>query len=161
AWCTSSCVWRASVIHQVSWLSTRIWEDYAFDVDVALKNNNVIGTKEKYVYYDASGDDKLSGVVDDATILEKSKSLQYVSKLLQKNFSKRDKKISGAIRKHLLNQLIQLLGMKNKAPLVIKENEAALRYWGGPLIGGYIQFTSLLNLKLRVALLRKIRRKLF
>ncbi len=59
-WATSACLWRADIVKSIKWIDRRNWEDYVFDVSVALINNKVSGINEFLVFYDAEGDDKLS-----------------------------------------------------------------------------------------------------
>ena len=86
-WCTSACLWNASIAKNSGmWINSRNWEDYVFDVSIAFKNNNVKTLHETLVYYDASGDDKLSYINIKQTLPEKYKSLRaIISKVVQLN----------------------------------------------------------------------------
>ena len=82
-WNSSSCLFNAQVIKNIRFINTRNWEDYAFDVEVGLKNNN-IGFIDKYlVYCDLEGDDKLSKSEFLYRSLEKCLSLLHIYSLLK------------------------------------------------------------------------------
>ena len=81
-WCTSSCLWDASHAKKNGlWIDSRNWEDYVFDVSIAVVNNEIKTLEDTLVYYDASGDDKLSNSKKQNSLLEKYKSLKAIINL--------------------------------------------------------------------------------
>ena len=81
-WCTSSCLWDASHAKKNGlWIDSRNWEDYVFDVSIAVANNKIKTLKDTLVYYDASGDYKLSNSKKQNSLLEKYKSLKAIINL--------------------------------------------------------------------------------
>lgn len=81
-WGTSGCLWRNKDIQNIRWIASRTWEDYAFDIDVAIGNNTIIGLEEQLVYYDISGMDKLSKKSAEDLLEQKILSIQHISDAL-------------------------------------------------------------------------------
>lgn len=81
-WGTGGCLWRKKDIQNIQWMGFRTWEDYAFDIDAAIRNNSIIGLKETLVYYDSSGKDKLSESTSDDLLTQKLLALQHISESL-------------------------------------------------------------------------------
>lgn len=104
-WGTSGCLWRKSAIEDVRWIDTKTWEDYAFDIDVAVKNNAVVSLPGTLVYYDISGNDKLSD--KPGLKQEKIRALTHIIKTLSDSEQQKDKTL-----KKSLNYLLYLHGYK-------------------------------------------------
>lgn len=104
-WATSSCLWRADIIKNTKWINTRSWEDYVFDVCVALKCNNVSQIDEFLVFYDVEGNDKLSKSNYFNRSIEKTYSLLKIHMLLKNT---RYIKI-GELRVEIVKELITSL----------------------------------------------------
>lgn len=81
-WGTSGCLWRKKDIQNIRWIASRTWEDYAFDIEVAIGNNTIIGLEEQLVYYDISGMDKLSKKSAEDLLEQKILSIQHISDAL-------------------------------------------------------------------------------
>ncbi len=80
SWSTSSCLWNFNLIKNVRWEEFYSWEDYIFDIKVAIKHNEIIPVALDLVYYDLQGIDKLSKQVNSFIIIEKSKALNCIVK---------------------------------------------------------------------------------
>lgn len=81
-WCTSACLWKRILLRETPWIEARTWEDYAFDVEAALKCNQVAVIKKPLVFYEVGGNDKLSDQAKDKTEKEKTKALIHIAKKL-------------------------------------------------------------------------------
>lgn len=82
-WCTSACLWNRKLLGDQQWLSTRNWEDYAFDTEAAVKSNQIGFVSEPLVYYEEGGSDKLSVQMSSKTEQEKAASVLHISKNLR------------------------------------------------------------------------------
>jgi glycosyltransferase involved in cell wall biosynthesis len=78
SWSTSSCLWNFNLIKNVRWDELYNWEDYVFDIKVALKHNEIIPVDLDLVFYDLQGNDKLSKQINSFIIIEKSKALYFI-----------------------------------------------------------------------------------
>ncbi|QAA81370.1 glycosyltransferase [Aequorivita sp. H23M31] len=97
-WGTGGCLWRKIDIQNIQWITSRTWEDYAFDIDVAIHNNSIIGLQETLVYYDISGKDKLSERISDDLMAQKISALQHISDALCSSKWRNDGRIKKAFR---------------------------------------------------------------
>ena len=111
-WGTGGCLWKYNKIKGLQWLNTRSWEDYAFDITVAIQHNTILGLEEALVYYDSSGADKLSGQDGDKMIGEKLKSFAAISEALHNSHFKTDERINRGITSHIISNLISVMGGK-------------------------------------------------
>lgn len=161
AWGTGGCVWRLAVIKEVSWLSTRVWEDYAFDISVALLNNKVIGTTEKLVYYDASGEDKISNQKTPNALSEKATSLVHVSKLLRESAYAKNRTISKMVSLHLVNSILALWNGGGAGKPILKQLRKELHQWNYRYVSFVVRPVFMMRPGLGVPLLRKIRKVIF
>jgi len=136
---------------------TRNWEDYAFDVAVAVKFNNIVPINENLVYYDECGDDKLS-FQDEAKIsIEKSKSINYISETLITSKHYKNKIIKKKIVLLLLNNIIALIHTGKQKKEYINENIKNLKTWESVYFVTLIKITTFVNVKIGLPLLRRIR----
>ena len=97
-WGTGGCLWRKKDIENIRWIASRTWEDYAFDIDVAIHNNSIIGLKETLVYYDSSGKDKLSESNSDDFMSQKIMAFQHISDSLYASSWRNDAITKKAVR---------------------------------------------------------------
>ncbi|MCK0125020.1 glycosyltransferase family 2 protein [Gelidibacter sp. F2691] len=108
-WGTGGCLWKMDWLKNVKWQSSIPWEDYAFDIDVAINCNKISGIKECLVYYDITGTDKISRQNRELAIIGKNKSLIYISSSLLKSKYSKDLIIKNAITNQLINNIILLI----------------------------------------------------
>ena len=158
-WATSSCLWNAEVIKNCNWLPTRCWEDYAFDASVALVSNKIAHVNENLVYYDSTGDDKLSKQAGDQSVLEKSKSVLAISKTLQ-DAGFIDEQTLNGLAKQVLNSLILQQKYDITSPELRLNNLEALGILKGTRLVGFVKRVLKLPKKISLYLLRKLRRQL-
>ena len=156
-WETSACMWDFKKIKYFLWIEARNWEDYAFDVAVAVKFNNIVPINENLVYYDECGDDKLS-FQDEAKIsIEKSKSINYISETLITSKHYKNKIIKKKIVLLLLNNIIALIHTGKQKKEYINENIKNLKTWESVYFVTLIKITTFVNVKIGLPLLRRIR----
>jgi glycosyltransferase involved in cell wall biosynthesis len=79
-WSSSSCLWSRKFIGESRFIASRNWEDYVFDVEVALKNNKIVKLPKNLSFIDGSGLDKVS--IEKFRFQEKAFSILSVFKLL-------------------------------------------------------------------------------
>ena len=72
---TSACLWSKSAIGNIRYIDARNWEDYVFDTQVSITNNNIMFIPEVLCYYDQDGEDKLSNSRFYFRLQEKSYSI--------------------------------------------------------------------------------------
>lgn len=96
-WGTGGCLWRKNDIQDIRWIAARTWEDYAFDIDVALRNNVIISVDENLVHYDVSGKDKLSKSTSADLMTQKIISIQHISDALHASKWRRNSKTKKAM----------------------------------------------------------------
>ncbi len=113
-WGTGGCLWKSEAIQNVHWLSTRTWEDYAFDVSAALHCNTIVGTIKKRIFYDVAGSDQLSKGNAEKAFTQKVASLQVMSKDLMKAGKKTHPEIHYFFWMILCNTLTN--GLQKKHP---------------------------------------------
>ena len=107
-WATSSCFWNAEVVKQISWSEHRCWEDYLFDINASVVNNKIYCIDEILVFYDSTGDDKLSFVVDGSQLVEKSKSISSILEVVFKNNLLNDKKDKFLVEQLFVKNIYEL-----------------------------------------------------
>lgn len=104
-WATSSCLWRADLIKDIKWGTNRNWEDYVFDVRVAMVNNHVAHIDEFLVYYDLEGNQKLSQTDFFQRSMEKAKSVIEIHQVLKGTDYIKDVEIKKVINEFLITTL--------------------------------------------------------
>lgn len=83
-WSTSSCLWRKSTIDESgAFLNTRCWEDYDFDVRVAIIHNKIYCIPEPLTNYEIYGIENLSSQPKVTALTEKSKSMLSISQAIR------------------------------------------------------------------------------
>ena len=83
SWATSACLWSKEAIGSVRYIDARNWEDYVFDTEVSLKNNQIKFIPKYLCYYDKDGNDKLSNTDFYLRLKEKSYSIIKLFDLLK------------------------------------------------------------------------------
>lgn len=108
-WGTGACVWRHELIANIQWIETRNWEDYIFDISAATINNKVLFIHEKLVYYDYSGEDRLSNIDLHQNSIERFQFLVTISEIIESSQFFGDQTIRNQMSRLLLNNVIMLL----------------------------------------------------
>ncbi len=142
-WGTAACIWNAKKIKGIKWLETRSWEDYAFDVHAAIICNEVLVIKEHLVFYDNSGNDKLSNQNVIQALKYKNESLQDISKQIQKSIFFDYPEIKKCITKLVINNTIALLNNRLKDNSYYMKNIKVLKNYQDD----FSAFTVLLSTK--------------
>lgn len=156
-WATSSCLWKANIIKDVKWISSRNWEDYAFDVSVALNCNQVSQIDEFLVFYDAEGVDKLSNQKDEEIRVSKSTSILQISKTLIHSDFSADLQVKAAITRQLINNIIAILETKSKDHTLIWPLINELEKWNGFKMGLYIRVIIYFPINIQLRFLRRLK----
>lgn len=108
-WCTSACLWRKKSIDRMGpWLPTFCWEDYHFDIQAAIINNEVACLPEVLCHYDMSGEGRLSSKTVGQKILDKQLALREIAHLLGKSGYKEDEEVRHALNEQLLATIATL-----------------------------------------------------
>lgn len=159
-WGTGGCLWEYKYLKNVRWQATSSWEDYAFDIDVALNNNRISGIKDCLIYYDATGSDKLSQQNQNQAVLGKNQSLLHISKSLWNSDFRYDKEVKNSISIHLINNLISIKEYRFNNNNSIFPMILELKKWNGYIIGKYLYCLHYLPAKLQLKALRHLKGKL-
>lgn len=96
-WGTGACIWRAKIVRNIRWPETRGWEDYVFDVRAAILNNTIEAVETNLVFYDQSGDDRLSATNPKNSTLLRNKALEQISNNIKASHFFKNKKIRKSI----------------------------------------------------------------
>ena len=151
------CLWKSEYLKNVTWQPITPWEDYAFDIDVAIQCNKISGLKDCLVYYDITGKDKLSRQNREQAVLGKNKSLIYISKALRNSEFRDNIEIKEAVTIQLINNMISMIGFEinNKSLMEPIINE--LKSWNGFVLGFYLKITSFFSKNTQLRLLRRLK----
>lgn len=114
AWATSSCFWNKNVISDIEWADYRCWEDYLFDVQASFVNNKIGFINEILVYYDASGEDKLSNLDKTKQVIEKSKSVNAIFEKMHNSRFIRDRNVKNTIERLFVKSIYELLSYSHQ-----------------------------------------------
>jgi len=158
-WATSSCLWNSEIIKNSIWLNTRCWEDYAFDTSVALVSNKIAHVNENLVYYDVSGDDKLSKQVGDGSVLEKTKSVLAIARSITDSKMISSESVNG-LTKHVLNSLILQKKYRIANNEIRSNSLESIKILKGNTMLCYLSLVLKLSERISLYLLRKFRRQL-
>jgi glycosyltransferase involved in cell wall biosynthesis len=104
-WATPSCLWDRNKIGNTRYINSRNWEDYVFDSEVALKNNNIQHIPKKLCFCDTVGLDKLSKAKYYYRLQEKSYSIIELYGLLKNTKYFDDVRIRNFFRHEFLTAL--------------------------------------------------------
>ena len=149
-WGTGGCLWDYHKIKGIQWLNNRSWEDYAFDITVAIHHNKIVGLEDALAYYDISGADKLSGQNESVMLGEKLKSFKVVSNALNKSHFRTDERVSRGVTSHIISNMISVLSCKKIDKKQVKLLFSELQKWKGKRFYTYVFF--LIKLPLSSAL---------
>lgn len=157
-WETPACMWDLKKIKNIEWINARNWEDYAFEVAVAVKYNNIVPINKNLVYCDEFGADKLSLKDNKTSTVEKSKAISYISDILKNSIYYKEALIKNRVALLIINNIIALLGLdgSNKRES-IKRNIKNLKDWKNFFFVILIKALTKVPIKMGLPLLRRIR----
>lgn len=156
-WGTGGCLWNSKFLENVQWQATIPWEDYAFDIDVAINCNKIIGIKDCLVYYDTTGKDKISRKDWRQVVSGKNKSVLHISKSLRASHFKLEPNVKQAMTKELINNLITIIGAKSEDKSFIKPIILEIVNWNGFFTGLYLKLILFLPSNTHLRLLRRLK----
>lgn len=157
-WGTGGCLWRSEYLKNIEWLSTSPWEDYAFDVGVAINCNKISGIKDCLVYYDLTGKDKISRQYWETAVSGKNKSLLHISKALRNSYFRNHLEIKEAITIQLINNIIAITGSKRNDKPSIGPSINEVKEWNGIIMWLYLKLIGYFPAKSRLKLFRLFKR---
>lgn len=102
-WSSSSCVWSKNHIGDVRYIDSRNWEDYLFNIQVALNNNFIKKIEYNLSYIDVSGEDKISKEL--FRFQEKTYSVLNAFNLLKNTIYFNNKKVKLFFNLYFINVL--------------------------------------------------------
>jgi len=157
SWETSACMWDLKKIKNILWIEARNWEDYAFDVAVAVKFNDIVPINENLVYYDVCGNDKLSMNNEEIVSIEKSKSIISISETLNKSEHFQSNLLKKRIVILILNNIIALAKTDKQNKKQINKNIESLKIWKNIYFVAMIKMITSINTSIGIPLLRRVR----
>ncbi|NRA94506.1 MAG: glycosyltransferase family 2 protein [Psychroserpens sp.] len=115
-WGTGGCVWDLNQIKDIRWIDSRTWEDYAFDIEVAIRCNTIAYVDSFLVYYDRSDDPEKISVQKDylKSEIAKNKVLVYITNLIADSRFSNSKPIKSLLLSHALTNCMFLLRLDIK-----------------------------------------------
>jgi len=156
-WGTGACIWRVSLIKNIEWISSRNWEDYAFDISVSIQNNIIIPVSKPLVFYDTSGKDKLSHQKKENVLFQKNYSISYISETLSKSKYLNNQKIVNAMVVIVLNNMIALMKNDVKNNKMFKNNLKNLSFIKKSLLSRLISIILFLPNTFKLPIIRHLR----
>jgi len=159
-WGTGGCLWRKNEILCVRFLDTRSWEDYVFDISVAINNNNIVSVNKYLVYYDASGKDKLSNQQHSKAIVEKHKSINVISDSLFNSKFREYFEVRQAIQILLINHMISIIRHKTQDNKLIKRTIIEFEKWSSKNIVWCIRFLNYFPTSFQLRTLRYLKSRI-
>ena len=156
-WGTGGCLWRNEYLKDVKWQSTISWEDYAFDIDVAIIRNKISGIQDSLVYYDSTGSDKLSNQSREQGILGKTETLLYISSSLLVSDFCNNTEVKESITNQLINGIIGILDSKSGDKSLIEATIKELKKWNGFFMSWYVKLITYFPIKTQLPLLRNLK----
>ncbi len=156
-WGTGGCMWDRKTIGNSRWINARTWEDYAFDIDIAIKSNKVASVEKKLIYYDGTGQDRLSNQDEGKSLNGKRQSLIYISHTLFSSQFRNDFKTKSAISIQLLNTIIAYIMFDYYRSNTRKAIVGQFAKWNGRLLGYYVVLLSYSPSYVALRLLRRLR----
>lgn len=162
SWATSACLWNKESIGNTKFIETRNWEDYTFDIEVALKINKIKYIDEKACFYDLQGEDKLSQRNYLDRNIEKVNSLLKIQSILIYTKYINNKKLKNKLIEELITsfEILKVNNYKNK-PLY-REILEALKKLQNPLIFILLKLTYFIfNKKIMLYIFNKLKKRLY
>lgn len=157
-WATGACVWKREVVNKIGpWSTSRIWEDYEYDVRGAIINNNIVHVPEILFFVNMDSKEKISLVKNTKKmIIDKANSILNISRHLRKSKFFNDAEIQKRVTYYLLSSCATLSDFKTNKPL-IRNLFREYYNWKGKNFSFVNAFTSLSPPKINSKLFRKIR----
>ncbi|MBL8005912.1 MAG: glycosyltransferase family 2 protein [Ignavibacteria bacterium] len=157
-WATGACVWKRQIVNKIgNWSSSRIWEDYEYDVRAAIINNKIIHVPEVLFYVNMDSKEKISLVKNtEQMIMDKANSILNISRFLRKSKFFSDADIKKRITYYLLTSCATLSDFKSDKGL-IKNLFKEYYYWKGKSFTPVSIFTPIFPSKVNSKIFRKIR----
>ncbi|MCK7589901.1 glycosyltransferase family 2 protein [Subsaxibacter sp. CAU 1640] len=160
AWATSACLWRFDLIKHKQFPNHRNWEDYVFDIKVAIDHNSVFCLQEYLTYYDVTGDDKLSADVNAHALMEKNKSICLISDVLYKSDYRGDFIINKYISLLLVSHMKRFKSMLITDMTIYEDSLIELKKWNSSIFVAIIRFGLKLNNRMGLKVLDVVKRQL-
>lgn len=157
-WVTGSCIWVADKIKDSRWLDSRVWEDYAFDIDQAIMCNKVLKVEDYLIYYEISGEDKLSLREPTKIMVDKNTSLYHIAESIKNSEFYYDHRTRKSIIRLLLSNTIDLLRLHINEDNCYKNNFASIRYFHSKILAWFTGICVKLPSKFGLFLLRRTRK---
>jgi len=158
-WGTGACIWDLNKIKKVNWIDSRNWEDYAFDVAASTVCNRVEFVEDRLVYYDISGDDKLSKQKPSLIVINKNKSINFIASRIRKSTLFEDSQIRNAVKIQILNNCIALRLNNVIDNKYSRKNIQSLKGYMGSFYKVLLFYSSFFGNFFYLRILRKIRNK--
>ncbi len=157
-WATGACVWKREVVNRIGpWSTSRIWEDYEYDVRGAIVNNNIIHVPEILFYVNMDSKEKISLIKNTKQmIVDKANSILNISKHLRKSRFFSDMEIKKRVTYYLLTSCATLSDFKTNRPL-IRNLFNEYNNWKDNNLSFVNAFTSISPPKINSKVFRKIR----
>ena len=159
-WGTGGCLWVAKEITDVCWRASFTWEDYAFDIDVGLCNNKIVGIPEVLVFYNSEGADKLSHQHVNQEAVRKQPMLVYISERLLEHGWVKHPETRKAMQLQLFYQLISLQTSGQSSKKLNHELLQAIKAWSTKWKAWYTTAILLLPRHWRLRVLRTCRKQI-
>lgn len=159
-WGTGGCLWEYKYLKNVRWQAASSWEDYAFDIDVAINCNKISGIKDCLISYDSAGSDKLSRQNQNQAVSGKNQSLLHISKALWSSDFRFVREVKNSISIQLINNLISIKEYRLNNSTLIFPIILELKKWNGFIVGQYLYCLYYLPCKFQLRALRHLKRKL-
>lgn len=159
AYATSACLWNMNFVKNINWIDARCWEDYAFDVEVAIANNLIVAIDKKLVYYDTSGDDKLSKQKNTDIAKEKNKSIYHISEQLLHSRYNEDLAVKKYISILIILNIVKLLEYEVSDKAYYDKLKLSLTHWRSFKWSIFIQIIRTLPNKFAIRCLLYLKRK--
>ncbi len=157
-WATGACVWKREIVNKIgNWSSSRIWEDYEYDVRAAIINNRIIHVPEILFYVNMDSKEKISLVKNSKQmILDKANSILNISKHLRNSVFANDPDIKKRVTYFLLTSCATLSDFSSGKE-IIKDLFREYHKWKGKTFSPVSIVTPVFPSRLNSKLFRKIR----
>jgi len=158
-WATGACVWKREMVNKIgSWSSSRIWEDYEYDVRAAIINNKIIHVPEVLFFVNMDSKQKISLVKNTKSMIEdKANSILKIARSLRRSHFFEEESIKKRISYYLLTSCATLSDYRVNRPL-INDLFDEFNNWKRKNLHYFKYVTSLSPAKLNSKIFRKIRR---
>lgn len=160
-WETSACIWNRKILKDIRFIDSWTWEDYAFDIDVGIISNRILGIKQELVFYDTVGNDKLSNQKHSRAVKSKAISLIHISQALFNSRFNKNFETRVILSYLLLSSLISLKLCNEISNNLVKEVIKEFGVWNGILQFSIVKTMYKTPASISTALLRRYRQNYF